>query len=210
MKHLIKITLLLIALVSTLLISGCGNEDRYASTWIAYEGGEILHRITFQPNGKEYIVTEETLFYAPEKDYPKPQGVWSIFASTKDNMKKADGTYDIHYILHKDSRTTTARAVQPRNDKDKDLYKDQLSYDEGRTLLRYIEKDNTILLYDMRYKKQDSPEDINSSLTKMQTAMKRELKIKFHKYGERAIGDNHNLVVLGNITFDDSALTEAK
>ena len=40
--------------------------------------------------------------------------------------------------------------------------------------------------------------------------MRRELELKYHKYGERAIGSNHNKVILGNITFDDSALTENK
>ena len=118
--------------------------------------------------------------------------------------------YDIKYILHKDSRVTTAKAVQPANGKaDEDQYKNQLSYDEGRTMLRYIEKDKTLLLNNIRYQKETS-DLTNSFLQQMQAAMRRELELKYHKYGERAIGSNHNKVILGNITFDDSALTENK
>ena len=61
----------------------------------------------------------------------------------------------------------------------------------------------------IRYQKETS-DLTNSFLQQMQAAMRRELELKYHKYGERAIGSNHNKVILGNITFDDSALTENK
>ena len=68
---------------------------------------------------------------------------------------------------------------------------------------------DALLLNNIRYQKETS-ELTNSILQQMQAAMHRELKVKYHKYGERAIGSNHNKVVLGNITFDDSALTDNK
>ena len=155
------------------------------------------------------MVTEDTYSYIPEKNLPKPN-LFALFVTANDNLQNANNKYDIKYILHKDSRVTTAKAVQPANGKsDEDQYKNQLSYDEGRTMLRYIEKDKTLLLNNIRYQK-ETPELTNSILQQMQAAMHRELKVKYHKYGERAIGSNHNKVILGNITFDDSALTENK
>ncbi len=44
----------------------------------------------------------------------------------------------------------------------------------------------------------------------MQNARRLELETKFHKYGNRAIGSNHNLVIIDKITFDDSILTSSK
>ena len=189
----------MMALLSMLVIAGCSNKPDYTGTWIGYDGENALYRLTIQENGKEYMVTEDTYFYIPEKD-----------VTANDNLQNANNKYDIKYILHKDSRVTTAKAVQPVNGKaDEDQYKNQLSYDEGRTMLRYIEKDKTLLLNNIRYQKETS-DLTNSFLQQMQASMRRELELKYHKYGERAIGSNHNKVILGNITFDDSALTENK
>lgn len=149
------------------------------------------------------------IFIFQKKTYQN-QTFFALFVTANDNLPNANNKYDIKYILHKDSRVTTAKAVQPANGKaDEDQYKNQLSYDEGRTMLRYIEKDKTLLLNNIRYQKETS-DLTNSFLQQMQAAMRRELELKYHKYGERAIGSNHNKVILGNITFDDSALTENK
>ena len=165
MKSIIKLTCIMMALLSMLVIAGCSNKPDNTGTWIGY---------------------------------------------ANDNLPNANNKYDIKYILHKDSRVTTAKTVQPANGKaDEDQYKNQLSYDEGRTMLRYIEKDKTLLLNNIRYQKETS-DLTNSFLQQMQAAMRRELELKYHKYGERAIGSNHNKVILGNITFDDSTLTENK
>jgi len=86
----------------------------------------------------------------------------------------------------------------------------KLSYDEGRTIIRYIEKDNTLLINGIRYKKETSPDVTNDILKQMQNARRLELETKFHKYGNRAIGSNHNLVIIDKITFDDSILTSSK
>ena len=40
--------------------------------------------------------------------------------------------------------------------------------------------------------------------------MNQELKVKYHQYGERGLDKSSDHVTLGNITFDDSALTENK
>ena len=199
MKSIIKLTCIMMALLSTLVIAGCSNKPDYTGTWIGYDGENALYRLTIQENGKEYMVTEDTYFYIPEKDLPKPN-LFALFVTANDNLPNTNNKYDIKYILHKDSRVTTAKAVQPTN---------QLSYDEGRTMLRYIEKDKTFLLNNVRYQKETS-DLTNSFLQQMQAAMRRELELKYHKYGERAIGSNHNKVILGNITFDDSTLTENK
>ena len=199
----------MMTLLSMLVIAGCSNKPDYTGTWIGYDGENTRYRITIQENGKEYMVTEDTYSYVPEKNLPKPN-LFALFVTANDNLQNANNKYDIKYILHKDSRVTTAKTVQPANGKaDEDQYKNQLSYDEGRTMLRYIEKDKTLLLNNIRYQKETS-ELNNSILQQMQAAMHRELKVKYHKYGERAIGSNHNKVVLGNITFDNSALTENK
>ena len=209
MKSIIKLICIMMALLSIIVISGCSNKPDYTGTWIGYDGENALYRITIQENGKEYMVTEDTYSYIPEKNLPKPN-LFALFVTANDNLQNANNKYDIKYILHKDSRVTTAKAVQPANGKsDEDQYKNQLSYDEGRTMLHYIEKDKTLLLNNIRYQK-ETPELTNSILQQMQAAMHRELKVKYHKYGERAIGSNHNKVVLGNITFDDSTLTENK
>ena len=209
MKSIIKLTCIMMALLSMLVIAGCSNKPDYTGTWIGYDGENALYRLTIQENGKEYMVTEDTYFYIPEKDLPKPN-LFALFVTANDNLPNANNKYDIKYILHKDSRVTTAKAVQPANGKaDEDQYKNQLSYDEGRTMLRYIEKDKTLLLNNIRYQKETS-DFTNSFLQQMQAAMRRELELKYHKYGERAIGSNHNKVILGNITFDDSTLTENK
>ena len=209
MKSIIKLICIMMALLSIIVISGCSNKPDYTGTWIGYDGENALYRITIQENGKEYMVTEDTYSYIPEKNLPKPN-LFALFVTANDNLQNANNKYDIKYILHKDSRVTTAKAVQLANGKsDEDQYKNQLSYDEGRTMLRYIEKDKTLLLNNIRYQK-ETPELTNSILQQMQAAMHRELKVKYHKYGERAIGSNHNKVVLGNITFDDSTLTENK
>mgnify|MGYP001740760808 CR=1 FL=1 len=199
MKSIIKLTCIMMALLSMLVIAGCSNKPDYTGTWIGYDGENALYRLTIQENGKEYMVTEDTYFYIPEKDLPKPN-LFALFVTANDNLPNANNKYDIKYILHKDSRVTTAN---------EDQYKNQLSYDEGRTMLRYIEKDKTLLLNNIRYQKETS-DLTNSFLQQMQAAMRRELELKYHKYGERAIGSNHNKVILGNITFDDSALTENK
>lgn len=209
MKSIIKLTCIMMALLSMLVIAGCSNKPDYTGTWVGYDGENTLYRITIQENGKEYMVTEDTYSYVPEKNLPKPN-LFALFVTANDNLQNANNKYDIKYILHKDSRVTTAKTVQPANGKsDEDQYKNQLSYDEGRTMLRYIEKAKTLLLNNIRYQK-ETPELTNSILQQMQAAMHRELKVKYHKYGERAIGSNHNKVVLGDITFDDSALTENK
>lgn len=209
MKSIIKLTCIMIMLLSTILIAGCSNKPDYTGTWIGYDEDKTMHRIIFQENGKEYMVTEETYTYEPEKKYPQPN-LWSLFVTSDDNLAKANGKYDIKYILKKKSRVTTARSVQPVNGKsDDEKYKNQLSYDEGRTILRFIEKDKTILLGDIRYQKETS--DItNSILQQMQAAMRRELKERYHKYSERAIGSNHNKVLIDNITFDNSVLTQSE
>lgn len=209
MKSIIKLTCIMMTLLSMLVIAGCSNKPDYTGTWIGYDGENTLYRITIQENGKEYMVTEDTYSYVPEKNLPKPNP-FALFVTANDNLQNANNKYDIKYILHKDSRVTTAKTAQPANGKaDEDQYKNQLSYDEGRTMLRYIEKDKTLLLNNIRYQK-ETPELTNSILQQMQAAMHGELKVKYHKYGERAIGSNHNKVVLGNITFDDSTLTENK
>ena len=209
MKSIIILTYIVVAQLAIIVISGCSNKPDYTGTWIGYDGENTLYRITIQENGKEYMVTEDTYSYIPEKNLPKPN-LFALFVTANDNLQNANNKYDIKYILHKDSRVTTAKTVQPANGKsDEDQYKNQLSYDEGRTMLRYIEKDKTLLLNNIRYQKETS-ELTNSILQQMQAAIHRELKVKYHKYGERAIGSNHNKVVLGNITFDDSALTDNK
>ena len=200
MKSIIKLTCIMMALLSMLVIAGCSNKPDYTGTWIGYDGENALYRLTIQENGKEYMV---------KKDLQKPN-LFALFVTANDNLPNTNNKYDIKYILHKDSRVTTAKTVQPANGKaDEEQYKNQLSYDEGRTMLRYIEKDKTLLLNNIRYQKETS-NLTNSILQQMQAAMRRELELKYHKYGERAIGSNHNKVILGNITFDDSTLTENK
>lgn len=214
MKYILKLGLIMVMLLSTIIIVGCGkneSENKYLGTWVGYDGNNVMYRITFQENGKEYMVTEDKLFYKSEKNYPKPHG--SLFPSFDDSVKQANNTYNINFILQKDSRTTTAREITPQNEKDdkeKDKYKNQLSYDEGRTIIRYIEKDNTLLINGIRYKKETSPDITNDILKQMKNARRMELETKFHKYGNRAIGSNHNLVIIDKITFDDSILTSSK
>ena len=40
--------------------------------------------------------------------------------------------------------------------------------------------------------------------------MNQELKVRYHQYGNRGLNNLRDHVTLGNITFDDSALTAAK
>ena len=214
MKYIFKLSLIMVMLLSTIIISGCGkseSENKYLGTWVGYDDKEVMYRITFQENGKEYMVTEDKLSYKPEKNYPKPHG--NFLPSFDDSVKQANNTYNINFILQKDSRTTTAKEITPPNEKDdkeKDKYKNKLSYDEGRTIIRYIEKDNTLLINGIRYKKETVPDVTNDILKQMQDVKRIELKTKFHKYGERAIGSNHKLVIIDKITFDDSILTNSK
>ena len=68
----------------------------------------------------------------------------------------------------------------------------------------------SLLINGIRYKKETSPDVTNDILKQMQNARRIELETKFHKYGNRAIGSNHNLVIIDKITFDDSVLTNNK
>ena len=117
----------MMALLSMLVIAGCSNKPDYTGTWIGYDGENALYRLTIQENGKEYMVTEDTYFYIPEKDLPKPN-LFALFVTANDNLPNTNNKYDIKYILHKDSRVTTAKTVQPANGKaDEDQYKTSLA-----------------------------------------------------------------------------------
>ena len=116
MKSIIKLTCIMMALLSMLVIAGCSNKPDYTGTWIGYDGENALYRLIIQENGKEYMVTEDTYFYIPEKDLPKPN-LFALFVTANDNLPNANNKYDIKYILHKDSRVTTAKSVQPANEK---------------------------------------------------------------------------------------------
>lgn len=77
------------------------------------------------------MVTEDTYFYIPEKDLPKPN-LFALFVTANDNLPNANNKYDIKYILHKDSRVTTAKSVQPANEKaNEDQYKTNLAMMKG-------------------------------------------------------------------------------
>ena len=58
MKSIIKLTCIMMALLSMLVIAGCSNKPDYTGTWIGYDGENALYRLTIQENGKEYMVTD--------------------------------------------------------------------------------------------------------------------------------------------------------
>ena len=102
MKYIFKLGLIMIMLLSTIIIVGCGkseSENKYLGTWVGYDGNNVMYRITFQENGKEYMITEDKLFYKSEKNYPSPHG--TLFPSIDDSVKQANNTYNINFILQK-------------------------------------------------------------------------------------------------------------
>ena len=77
MKYILKLSLIMVMLLSTIIIVGCGkseSENKYLGTWVGYDGNNVMYRITFQENGKEYMVTEDKLFYKSEKKNTFPIG----------------------------------------------------------------------------------------------------------------------------------------
>ena len=55
MKSIIKLTCIMMTLLSMLVIAGCSNKPHYTGTWIGYDGENTLYRITIQENGKELL-----------------------------------------------------------------------------------------------------------------------------------------------------------
>ena len=73
MKSIIKLTCIMMALLSMLVIAGCSNKPDYTGTWIGYDGENALYRLTIQENGKNIWLQKIHYFYIPEKDLPKPK-----------------------------------------------------------------------------------------------------------------------------------------
>ena len=65
MKSIIKLTCIMMALLSMLVIAGCSNKPDYTGTWIGYDGENALYRLTIQENGKEYRVADGGYFFVP-------------------------------------------------------------------------------------------------------------------------------------------------
>ena len=127
MKSIIKLTCIMMALLSMLVIAGCSNKPDYTGTWRGYDGENALYRLTIQENGKEYMVTEDTYFYIPEKDLPKPN-LFALFVTANDNLPNTNNKYDIKYILQKQSNLQTGKRTRTNIKTSLAMTKDALCY----------------------------------------------------------------------------------
>lgn len=201
MKTILKLSLLMIALVALVITSGCGKNN-FEGTWIGYDGDKTMYRLTVQENGDSYLIREDAYTYKPSKDYPTPAGYFPSFIRNENKSKNV--TFDINFVLTKQKADLTNATAQLNKDKD------QLIVGKGLGNVHFIEKDSTLLFNGIRFKKETSQDITNNVLKQLQFAMNQELKVKYHQYGKRGLNNLRDHVTLGNITFDDSALTATK
>ena len=201
MKNILKLSLLMIALIALLITTGCG-KNTFEGTWVGYDGDKTMYKLSVQENGDSYLITEDAYTYEPEKGYPMPTSYFLSFILNE--AKPKDVTFDINFVLTKQKSDLSSATAQLNKDKD------QLIVGKGLGNIYFIEKDNSLLFNGIRYKKETSQDVTDTILKQLQFAMNQELKIEYHKYGKRGLNKSTDHVTLGNITFDDSALTDNK
>lgn len=201
MKQLTKISLIMIALFSIFLMAGCGKNNLEGS-WVGYNDSKTMYRLNIQENGESYLITQDAYAYKPEKDYPKPRA--HIFSGISASDQPQNVTYDINFILTKQKSELSSTIATLNKDKN------QLIVGQNVGNIHFIEKDNTLLFNGIRFKKEGSQDLTDGILKQMQLAMTQELKEMYHQYGERTLNNTYDKVTLGKITFNDSALTQAK
>ena len=201
MKQLTKISLIMIALFSILLMAGCGKNN-FEGSWAGYNDSKTMYRLNIQENGESYLITQDAYAYKPEKDYPKPRA--HIFSAISASDQPQNVTYDINFILTKQKSELSSTIASLNKDKN------QLIVGQNVGNIHFIEKDNTLLFNGIRFKKEGSQDLTDGILKQMQLAMTQELKEMYHQYGERTLNNTYDKVTLGKITFNDSALTQAK
>ena len=191
----------MIALFSILLMAGCGKNN-FEGSWAGYNDSKTMYRLNIQENGESYLITQDAYAYKPEKDYPKPRA--HIFSAISASDQPQNVTYDINFILTKQKSELSSTIASLNKDKN------QLIVGQNVGNIHFIEKDNTLLFNGIRFKKEGSQDLTDGILKQMQLAMTQELKEMYHQYGERTLNNTYDKVTLGKITFNDSALTQAK
>ena len=191
----------MIALFSIFLMAGCGKNNLEGS-WVGYNDSKTMYRLNIQENGESYLITQDAYAYKPEKDYPKPRA--HIFSGISASDQPQNVTYDINFILTKQKSELSSTIATLNKDKN------QLIVGQNVGNIHFIEKDNTLLFNGIRFKKEGSQDLTDGILKQMQLAMTQELKEMYHQYGERTLNNTYDKVTLGKITFNDSALTQAK
>ncbi|SNV56002.1 Uncharacterised protein [Veillonella rodentium] len=200
MKYIIKINLFMIIIASLFIITGCGKSN-FDGTWVGYDDNKTMYHLSIQENGDAYLITEDAYTYKPAKDYPRPN---SYFPSFTNEDRSKNVTFDINFILTKQKSDLSSTTAQLNKDKD------QLIVGKGFGNIYFNEKDETLLFNGIRFKKATDKNVTDTVLKKLQFAMNQELKVKYHQYGERGLSKLTDHVTLGNITFDDSVLTQSE
>lgn len=193
-----KFILIITMLLSTLLIGGCGTQN-FTGTWIGFNDKDVMYKLSIQENGNSYLVTRTSYTYKPEKGFPEVKVVWQ---SRMSEAPRKTTFLDIPFILTK-KQVSWNTTLSLNETKDQLLTAKEMGYN-----IYIVAKDKSLLYDGIRYTKENDSNISNEILEKMQTYEKQSLTRRYYRYGERSLDDSTDIYLLGNITFNNSALSE--
>lgn len=199
-RNLILIILLTFTL---LLVTACGQNtsnnkyfDKFEGTWVAYDKtkGNKIQELTIENIGDHLLVSLDTYSYKPLMDYFS-SGI-DIADRTKSGGETAPANAD--YILVKNYKPIHNDLSIPSGNK----------LDVSGDLLIFNEKDNTLIMDNIVFKKKTGDNSIQTYLPNLQENMKQNV---LNDRKEEITGAYRpKPTIQFNFSFDDSILDTAQ